>query len=102
MNVNFLKEIAEEINNLKLSDDFKDFSSETFLVFILCKMYEEMKNELITTESLSKKSNILDFIRDLKPIIEKMGIMVEINKNVLKGLIKELYIPHVRLMMMDN
>lgn len=102
INIEFLKEMMQEINDLNFDDDFKDFTHETFILFILCRMYEQMKEELITEKSLNEKLSILDFIKDIKPIISRLGIEIGIKRKIQKELIKDFYIPHMRTMMINH
>lgn len=102
MNIEFFKEMIHDINDLNLSDDFKDFSQESFIIFMLCNLYERMKEELITIKSLSEKLSILDFIKSTTPLLKKIGIIIEIDRNIQKKLIKEMYIPHIRSVMINH
>ena len=102
MNIEIFKDIIGEINELNLSDEFKDFANESFVICMLCQAYEKGREKLIDVDNFNEKLNILDFIKDLIPVMRKLGITIEMNRSMQEGFIKDMYIPHVRHMMMNH
>lgn len=95
--------IYEEFKDLFVSEEFKYFSMEAYVIFFLCNIYEKGRKELITIESLNDKLNVLEFINDIRHIVDKLlGVKIEQDRKIQKSLITDVYIPHVRQLMMSN
>jgi len=85
-----LKEAFGKICKGNFTDDFVYFSKSAFVIFLLCEMYEKGTGDIITKENMD---SILNFIEDIKPIMEKMhgGDIGE--RVVWESLIADVYIP---------
>ena len=100
-----LKELFAEIaSDGSFTDEFVDFSKDSVVIFMMCKMYEKGTGKLITKESLEDEINILSFIKDISPLMKKMSSNHElsIDEKLRKELIEKIYIPHVRDKLQEN
>lgn len=77
----------------QLTEDFKDFMSQVVMAIKLCQIYEKGTGKIIT---LDKECRIMEFIKDISPIVEGKGGELPKEKNIIKSIIKDFYIPVYR------
>ncbi len=91
MNDELLIELIKTVNkDKKFTHGFKDFTFQAVIVIKLCDSYEGTTGKIITIENIN---NVLEFINDISPIMNKINQFKLPEEKIIKSIIKDFYIP---------